>query len=155
MISNKPLKRVLELQPLSHDHHHGLQLCWKIRTGFSKQVEVERIKNYADWFFTNHLVPHFELEEKYIFTILEQKNEFVKQALTEHRRLKRLFSETTNLEKSLGLIEEELEKHIRFEERILFPEVQKEATPEQLAEIAKIHNHELFVENNEDTFWLS
>ena len=155
MISNKPLKRVLELQPLSHDHHHGLQLCWKIRTGFSKQVEVERIKNYADWFFTNHLVPHFELEEKYIFTILEQKNEFVKQALTDHRRLKRLFSETTNLEKSLGLIEEELEKHIRFEERILFPEVQKEATPEQLAEIAKIHNHELFVENNEDTFWLS
>lgn len=155
MISNKPLKRVLELQPLSHDHHHGLQLCWKIRTGFSKQVEVERIKNYADWFFTNHLVPHFELEEKYIFTILDQKNEFVKQALTDHRRLKRLFSETTNLEKSLGLIEEELEKHIRFEERILFPEVQKEATPEQLAEIAKIHNHELFVENNEDTFWLS
>ena len=154
MISNKPLKRVLELQPLSHDHHHGLQLCWKIRTGFSKQVEVERIKNYADWFFTNHLVPHFELEEKYIFTILDQKNEFVKQALTDHRRLKRLFSETTNLEKSLGLIEEELEKHIRFEERILFPEVQKEATPEQLAEIAKIHNHELFVENNEDTFWL-
>lgn len=155
MISNRPLKRVLELQPLSHDHHHGLQLCWKIRTGFSKQVEVERIKNYADWFFTNHLVPHFELEEKYIFTILDQKNEFVKQALTDHRRLKRLFSETTNLEKSLGLIEEELEKHIRFEERILFPEVQKEATPEQLAEIAKIHNHELFVENNEDTFWLS
>lgn len=155
MISNKPLKRVLELQPLSHDHHHGLQLCWKIRTGFSKQVEVERIKNYADWFFTNHLVPHFELEEKYIFTILDQKNEFLKQALTDHRRLKRLFSETTNLEKSLGLIEEELEKHIRFEERILFPEVQKEATPEQLAEIAKIHNHELFVENNEDTFWLS
>ena len=97
MISNKPLKRVLELQPLSHDHHHGLQLCWKIRTGFSKQVEVERIKNYADWFFTNHLVPHFELEEKYIFTILDQKNEFVKQALTDHRRLKRLFSETTNL----------------------------------------------------------
>ena len=155
MISNRPLKRVLELQPLSHDHHHGLQLCWKIRTGFSKQVEVERIKNYADWFFTNHLVPHFELEEKYIFTILDQKNEFVKQALTDHRRLKRLFSETTNLEKSLGLIEEELEKHIRFEERILFPEVQKEATPEQLAEIAEIHNHELFVENNEDTFWLS
>ena len=155
MISNKPLKRVLELQPLSHDHHHGLQLCWKIRTGFSKQVEVERIKNYADWFFTNHLVPHFELEEKYIFTILDPKNELVKQALTDHRRLKRLFSETTNLEKSLGLIEEELEKHIRFEERILFPEVQKEATPEQLAEIAKIHDHELFAENDEDTFWLS
>ena len=155
MISNRPLKRVLELQPLSHDHHHGLQLCWKIRTGFSKQIEVERIKKYADWFFTNHLVPHFELEEEYIFTILDPKNELVKQALTDHRRLKRLFSQTTDLEKSLGRIEEELEKHIRFEERVLFPEVQTEATAEQLAEIAKIHNHELFVENNEDPFWIS
>ena len=155
MISNRPLKRVLELQPLSHDHHHGLQLCWKIRTGFSKQIEVERIKKYADWFFTNHLVPHFELEEEYIFTILDPKNELVKQALTDHRRLKRLFSQTTDLEKSLGRIEEELEKHIRFEERVLFPEVQTEATAEQLAEIAKIHNHEVFVENNEDPFWIS
>ena len=155
MISNRPLKRVLELQPLSHDHHHGLQLCWKIRTGFSKQIEVERIKKYADWFFTNHLVPHFELEEEYIFTILDPKNELVKQALTDHRRLKRLFSQNTDLEKSLGRIEEELEKHIRFEERVLFPEVQTEATAEQLAEIAKIHNHEVFVENNEDPFWTS
>ena len=155
MISNRPLKRVLELQPLSHDHHHGLQLCWKIRTGFSKQIEVERIKKYADWFFTNHLVPHFELEEEYIFTILDPKNELVKQALTDHRRLKRLFSQATDLEKSLGRIEEELEKHIRFEERVLFPEVQTEATAEQLAEIAKIHNHEVFVENNEDPFWIS
>ncbi|MEC5164656.1 hemerythrin-like domain-containing protein [Flavobacterium sp. PL11] len=155
MISNKPLKRALELQPLSHDHHHGLQLCWKIRTGFSKQIEVERIKKYADWFFTNHLVPHFELEEEYIFIILDPKNELVKQALTDHRRLKRLFSQNTDLVKTLGRIEEELEKHIRFEERVLFPEVQNEASKEQLVEIAKIHTHELFVENNEDPFWTS
>ncbi len=154
MISNRPLKRALELQPLSHDHHHGLQLCWKIRTGFSKQIEVQRIKNYADWFFTTHLEPHFELEEKYIFTVLDPKNELVKQALTDHRRLKRLFSQTTDLEKSLGRIEEELEKHIRFEERVLFPEVQNEATPEQLSEINKIHTHETFVEKNDDAFWM-
>ena len=110
MISSKPLKRAVELQPLSRDHHHGLQLCWKIRTGFSKQVEVERIKKYADWYFTTHLVPHFELEEKYIFTILDSKHELVKQALTDHRRLKRLFKQTKDLEKALGRIEEELEK---------------------------------------------
>ncbi len=154
MISNRPLKRALELQPLSHDHHHGLQLCWKIRTGFSKQIEVERIKKYADWFFTNHLVPHFELEEKYIFTVLNPKNELVKQALTDHRRLKRLFKQTSDLEKALGHIEEELEKHIRFEERVLFPEIQIEATPIQLSKINEIHTHEAFVENNDDIFWI-
>lgn len=154
MISSKPLKRAVELQPLSRDHHHGLQLCWKIRTGFSKQVEVERIKKYADWYFTTHLVPHFELEEKYIFTILDSKHELVKQALTDHRRLKRLFKQTKDLEKALGRIEEELEKHIRFEERVLFPHIQSVATSSQLSKIHEIHSDEAFVENEEYTFWI-
>ena len=153
MISNRPLKRAIELQPLSHDHHHGLQLCWKIRTGFSRKIELERIKKYADWFFVTHLEPHFELEENYIFTVLDSSNELVKQALTDHRRLKRLFSQTSDLEKALGRIEEELEKHIRFEERVLFPEIQSEATELQLSKISEIHTHEVFVENVEDVFW--
>jgi hemerythrin-like domain-containing protein len=153
MISSKPLKRAPELQPLSHDHHHGLQLCWKIRTGFSKQIEPARIKRYADWFFENHLKPHFELEEKYIFTILNKEDELIKKGLTEHRRLKRLFEETSNLEKSLGLIEEELEAHIRFEERVLFAEIQKTATVAQLTKINEIHSEAVFVEMEDDLFW--
>jgi hemerythrin-like domain-containing protein len=153
MISTKPLKRAPELQPLSHDHHHGLQLCWKIRTGFSKQIEPTRIKRYADWFFENHLKPHFELEEKYIFTILNKEDELIKRGLTEHRRLKRLFNETSNLEKALGLIEEELEAHIRFEERVLFAEIQKTATVTQLNQINEIHSEEVFVEMEDDLFW--
>ena len=153
MISNRPLKRAIELQPLSHDHHHGLQLCWKIRTGFSRKIELERIKKYADWFFVTHLEPHFELEENYIFTVLDSSHELVKQALTDHRRLKRLFTQTSDLEKALGRIEEELEKHIRFEERVLFPEIQSEATELQLSKISEIHTHEVFVENVEDVFW--
>lgn len=154
MISNKPLKRAPELQPLSHDHHHGLQLCWKIRTGFSKKIETNRIKKYADWFIKTHLKPHFELEEKYVFQILGAENELVKRALTEHRRLKRIFKQTTDLEKSLVLLEEELEAHIRFEERILFVEIQKIATQNQLDTIKEIHTEESFIENNDDPFWI-
>jgi hypothetical protein len=153
MVENKPLKRALELQSLSHDHHHGLQLCWKIRTGFSKKVAPERIKKYADWFFETHLIPHFELEEQYIFTILNPENTFVKRALTDHRRLKRLFNKTTDLEIVLGLIEEELEAHIRFEERVLFGEIQMIATAGQLAKIEEIHSGDIFEENVGDVFW--
>lgn len=150
---NEPLKRAVELQPLSHDHHHGLQLCWKIRTGFFKKIEPERIKLYADWFFKTHLLPHFELEEKYVFTILDFEGELVKRALIEHRRLKRLFRQTSDLEKFLGHIEEELAAHIRFEERILFAEVQKRASAAQLAKINEIHSVEAFVEKEDDVFW--
>jgi hypothetical protein len=153
MISNRPLKRAPELQPLSHDHHHGLQLCWKIRTGFSKQIEPERIKRYADWFFKTHLLPHFELEEKYIFTILDLESKLIKRALMEHQILKRLFNQTSDLEKSLGHIEEELEAHIRFEERTLFTKVQKIASAAQLTKISEIHSGDAFVEKEDDVFW--
>ncbi|EGV44409.1 hemerythrin domain-containing protein [Bizionia argentinensis JUB59] len=149
----KPLKRHKALQPLSREHHHGLLLSWKIRAGFNKQVSAERMKTYADWFFENHLIPHFELEEAEIFSILEPDNELVKKALADHRRLKRLFTEETDLEKSLSKIEEELDQHIRFEERVLFPEIQKAATEEQLQYIEKIHQPESFEDNLTDEFW--
>jgi len=153
MISNRPLKRVTELQPLSHDHHHGLQLCWKIRTGLAKQAEPKRIKKYADWFFKTHLKPHFELEEKYIFTILETDSELIKQALSEHILLEKLFEETSCLIENLKQIADELEAHIRFEERILFTEIQKTATIEQLNKINEIHSGDIFIENKDDFFW--
>ena len=138
---------------VSRDHHHGLLLCWKIRTGFSKGVDLERIKRYTDWFFNTHLVPHFNLEEKYIFPILGEKHELVKRALTEHRRLIRLFTNTHSISKSLSLIEEELEQHIRFEERILFNEIQKIGTEKQLNTISELHNDAKFQDNVADEFW--
>lgn len=154
MISDKPLKRAPELQPLSHDHHHGLQLCWKIRKGFSKQIEPDRIKKYTNWFFKMHLKPHFELEEKHVFPILGAENDLVKRALIEHVRLENLFKQTSDIEKSLKSIEEELEAHIRFEERILFVEIQKIATQDQLAKIKEIHTEESFTEKDDDPFWI-
>ena len=67
--------------------------------------------------------------------------------------MERLFKQTTDQEKSLGLIEEELEAHIRFEERILFVEIQKIATKEELVKINEIHVKEAFVERDDDLFW--
>lgn len=149
----KPQKRHKALQPLSREHHHGLLLSWKIRTGFSKNIDPKRIRTYADWFYKNHLIPHFEIEENHIFPILEDENELVKRALAEHRRLKRLFEEREDDTKTLHRIEEELEQHIRFEERVLFPEIQKVATEDEFLHIEKIHQPEKFVDNEKDLFW--
>jgi hemerythrin-like domain-containing protein len=150
-----PIKRNESLKALSREHHHGLLLCWKIRTGIKKQIEPERIKKYANWFYINHLLPHFELEEQHIFTLLGNEHELVKKALAEHRRLKRLFESDIEILKNLTLIEEELESHIRFEERILFNEIQLIATEEELQQIKKIHTEEKFADNLSDAFWLA
>ena len=148
-----PIKRNEFLKPISREHHHGLLLYWKIRTGLKKQVEPERIKKYVNWFFQEHLVPHFEIEEKYIFPILGNENELVKKALSEHRRLTRLCNSDTDILKNLNAIEEELESHIRFEERILFNEIQAVATEAQLEFIKESHDESDFVDNITDVFW--
>lgn len=153
MIKTPPIKRFEAIQPLSRDHHHGLLLCWKIRAGFTKQIPIKRIKKYTEWFYKNHIHPHFLIEEKYIFPVLGSNHELVQKALADHQRLRALFTSNEKIEFSLELIAESLKDHIRFEERILFNEIQKTATPSQLKTIEEHHNHQRFEENTEDEFW--
>lgn len=149
----KPLKRHEALKPLSREHHHGLLLSWKIRSGFGKNIAIERIKKYADWFYKTHLIPHFELEETEIFTLLYPDHEMVQKALEDHKRIHYLFTKESDEETALIAIEKELNDHIRFEERVLFPEIEKVATEEQLLHIEKIHQPEAFLDNVDDEFW--
>ncbi len=149
----KPIKREEYLKALSREHHHSLLLCWKIKTGFTKGVSITRMKLYIDWFFKNHLQPHFELEEKYIFPILGNENVLIKQAIEEHKIISHLFCDTSHIETSIKQIQEDLEKHVRFEERVLFDEIQKVASSENMEEIIKLHTNEKFIENTTDVFW--
>lgn len=147
------MKRTEALKPLSREHHHSLLLCWKIKTGISKGVKFERMKKYTDWFFDEHIQSHFQEEEKYIFPVLGNDHPMVKKALSQHRRLERLFKDDKDPERSLSLIEEELEKHVRFEERKLFNAIQEVATREDLQKIEDSHNAQDFEENVDDEFW--
>lgn len=153
MNEKKPLKRHLALKELSKEHYQGLVLCVKIRKGLKNNIEIERMKIYINWFYKNHLIPHFEMEEKQIFPILGNEHPLIQQALNEHQRLQHLFEDRLNILNSLNFIEKELESHIRFEERILFQEIQKVATEEQLIAIERLHKNEKFVDNLTDVFW--
>ncbi|HEY9169037.1 MAG TPA: hemerythrin domain-containing protein [Lutibacter sp.] len=153
MNTNKSIKKLEAIKTLGREHKHGLLLCWKIRAGIKNNIELSRIKTYADWFYFTHLIPHFEMEEKYLFPILGNEHELIKKANSEHRRIKRLFENETNLLKALSLIEEELERLIRFEEHILFNEIQINATYEQLLFLEQTHSEENFVDNLTDVFW--
>lgn len=151
----KPIKRHKGLQPLSREHHRGLLLSWKIRSGLKKEVSIERIKSYCDFFFKEELIHHFNTEELHIFTLLESDDELVKKALADHRKLKRLFMQKQADMKTIVAIEEELEKHIRFEERVLFNKIQEEASEKQLSRIQELHNANIGcdIDKWEDKFW--
>ncbi len=150
----KPLERHPALQPVSREHHHGLLLSWKIRTGLKQQIAPHRIKKYTDWFWQTHLQAHFAFEEEYMFPILGKENSLIKRAIREHSRLKRLFTATDNVARNLSLIEEELVAHIRYEERILFQKIQELATAEQLQMIEEAHTKSTAAEW-EDEFWVA
>ncbi len=134
MTKPTPIKRHEALKPLSRDHHHGLLLCWKIREGLKRNISYERIKNYTDFFFTSQLRPHFNFEEQEVFPLLGELHPMTIRAYREHARLESLFKEEANGE-TFNSIEKELNRHIRFEERELFRELQDTVSEEKLQAI--------------------
>ena len=119
------IRRHKKLKELSKQHTLILHLCWKIRIGFKKSVELKRIKSYVNWFYANTLKQHFEIKEQYIYPILDKQDKLIRRVLKEHRRIRRLIAKEESLEISLSLLEEELERHIRFEEWVLFKKIQQ------------------------------
>lgn len=111
---------------------------------------------YCQRFHAEHLVPHFGLEEEAIFPVLGNEHELVKRALAEHRRLTRLFTGTDDPLIRISQIEEELEAHIRFEERVLFKEIEAVATDKELDRIDMVHGSlvpKAADKAEEDAFW--
>jgi iron-sulfur cluster repair protein YtfE (RIC family) len=149
---NKPIKRNKSLQAISREHHDGLLLCWKIKSGLEKEVDLFRIKKYVDWFYQNHLMPHFMAEEDLIFPILGSQDQLIKKAIATHKNLKKLFTTKTDLTNVFNSIATDLAQHIRFEERELFNKIQQVATPTQLQEIERLHP-QIAIDNYEDKFW--
>lgn len=149
----KPIKRHKAIQGFSREHHFGLLVSWKIRQGLKKGVDLKRIKRFADWSFKIYIKPHFDGEEKFMFPLLDDDDKLKKRAIAEHRRLERLFKDKTDINRALNLIEEELDAHIRFEERNLFNRIQEVANEEQLRQIEEFHKEIKETEEWKDKFW--
>lgn len=156
----KPVKRSKELQPLSRDHHHGLLFCWKIKQGLDKSVELDRIKRYISYFSEGHLFPHFDQEENLLN--LKRADIHCAQAINDHIQIKNLIEQilsgdSTSPEMFNSLIDD-LNKHIRFEERVLFPHLEAILSPEELDKIGnqlnkfEMENH--FTDVFADEFWV-
>ena len=131
------MKRHEGIQVLSRDHHTGLLFGWKIKQGIARQVSPGKMQPYVKYFWNNHLKSHFEEEETLLFPLL--KSDIVKQAITEHKQIRQLAEEiigavTPGLP-PLQTLADMLEQHIRFEERVVFPLMEKELPEKELAAI--------------------
>ena len=153
-----PIKRHQALVSFSKDHHFGLLLVWKIRQGLKKAVSNERISNYVLYFFNEDLTKHFRDEEQMLFSQLPADDILRLRAEAEH---KMIYGLVTSIDKKkddavlLNRMADELEKHIRFEEREFFNHIQKIIPENELIEIAaRFTNDSKTVDEKwNDVFW--
>lgn len=132
------MKRHPSLQPLSDDHHRALVLARRLRresTGMDAGA-LARLAREVRQEFGAEIEPHFRVEERWLLPALEGRGEdrLAAQTLEDHARLRALvhgrWSEITAQE--LGTL---LEKHVRFEERVLFPEAEAVLSEAELASV--------------------
>ena len=113
------------------------------------------MRAYCKYFFLNFLENHFLEEERYVFPILGNDNYLVKKAIHQHRRLERLFLQEEKDDHAVSLIEEELQLHVRFEERELFHTVECKITKDEILELHKNIDSEIEDPDEawDDHFW--
>ena len=158
--STTPIKRSPALVQFSKDHHFALLLIWKVRQGLRFGIESQRINNYIIFFFQNYLEEHFKEEEDLLFVHLDYNNASRTVAEQDHKAVREIMEKIKSDPKNKTISAEfinRLEKHIRFEERELFNELQNALNESDLNIIAEKMDtlHPALKEDNwKDTFWV-
>jgi hemerythrin-like domain-containing protein len=133
------VKRSAELTPLSHDHHQALFVAQRLK----RAEDAGEARNRFLDFWRSHGRDHFVIEEEILlpaWTIASGDADRAQAArvAAEHLEIRRaaraLERELPDLE-ALRELGELLERHVRFEERELFPAIEAQLDAEQLAEL--------------------
>lgn len=151
-------KRDPALIPLSHDHHHGLALALRLRQGdtallndgwtHDRREQAKQVKEFHE----EELRAHFRAEEDALFPVLREHvpeaGRIINGLVDQHREIERMVEELEGADEQglsgrlvdLGLL---LDRHIRIEERDLFPLFEQSVPVETIRrvgeEIGRIH----------------
>lgn len=157
-MGNQPIRRNENIVKLSQDHHASLMFCWKIRQGVKQHVATPKMVKYIQYFLSQHFKPHFQEEEEILFAPL-QNDEKVQHALSEHVLILEtvneiLSSDKVSQQEELSGLADIVDAHVRYEERILFPYLEKELSEEQLQKIGEQISDHPIKDHYEDEFWV-
>jgi len=135
------MQRAESLQPLSRQHKSALMTCLLIRKGVSKQASVSVMTDFLLQCWRQELKDHFEQEEKFLLPLLKSYPEgstYAQAILRDHELWR---TAMTHLEQAnvthrlLGDLADQLEQHVRYEERIVFPSIETKISPQQLSQL--------------------
>ena len=136
------------LVSLSHDHHHGLALalrCRKQALGQIKPMGAPGLRERAEEvlaFYESNLVAHFRAEEEVLFPLLRSVSArsapMIDDLMREHAQIRQAMVQLkagAGLAKLIFDIGDLLERHIRREERELFPLFEQQVQGDQAERI--------------------
>ncbi len=129
------MKRHKTIVPLSHDHYHALLMAQAIKKNFIKtdlglSSVSDKIK-YVNNAYKTELIPHFNHEEAILFPLAlgrdKELDKLIAEILFEHDQMHEAISKINegDLEQNLDNFGFMLEKHIRKEERVVFPKIEE------------------------------
>ncbi len=133
------MKRSEALKPLSHEHHHALfvakVICDQEGGGDSRDRFLE--------FWRTESEEHFRIEEEVLLPGSElpgpDQDEEVARMLSDHLAIRRgaarLLADQADSAEIVELAER-LRAHVRFEERELFPRIERELPASRLEQLA-------------------
>lgn len=145
------MKRDRNLHPLSWDHHGALTSVVFTRKHLRAGADHTKLAQIAREFLVfhaDHLLPHFRHEEewvlpRYIRHVPVDDHDVVR-LLQEHIHLhcliddlRRALHAESDLAGPLTALTDQLEAHVRFEERELFPKVEAVLTESEMREVGE------------------
>ena len=139
------MRRRAALVPLSHDHHHALVEARRLRRAVDGSQPAAAAAEFLR-FFGAEIVRHFREEEESLFPLVsgfDEARDPVARALLEHQRLHALAGDLgASLRSGDGAplalmreLSEVQEAHVRYEERELFPLLERLLGDSDLAEL--------------------
>lgn len=124
-MNEEPSEKQQHLKILSQDHDIVLFFSRRIKEGLSRTIDSQRLRNYVNYFYHNHLKAHFRDEEVLLFHRLSEPVRL--HTKREHREIERQvdainFADAGNLLVYVELTAI-LDALISYEAEIVFPEL--------------------------------
>ena len=132
------MKRSEALIPLSHQHHQGLFVAMKLKR-VAPETAAEARATFLE-FYEREGARHFQIEEEHLLPGFARhagpERPAIVQVLTDHVDLRRRAQDLAAVPETdpaeLRELGERLEDHIRYEERVLFPMIERALPAEAL-----------------------
>ena len=143
------MKRHPDLREFSDDHHQGLVNAMRLKKTAAGEgiAPLEAARSFLE-FWREDTSPHFRKEEEVLLPVVARhegnlRDECVVVMLAQHARIRGLTMQLGDevgreevQRKTLQDLGEQLEAHIRLEERALFPALEESLSEEALHEVS-------------------